>query len=130
MWLEKIIETKKAKNITSKMMSEKTQIPVETITRILHGKTEFPRIDTVLELGASVGLTPWELFSETTSIIGDKTEVDRLNTELALAQAEIAVLKDKVSALEAENKILNIKLEYEEKLVAVHNYYNNLKPKD
>ena len=127
MWLEKIIETKKAKNITSKMMSEKTQIPVETITRILHGKTEFPRIDTVLELGASVGLTPWELFAETNFIVGDQTEVDRLNTELALAQAEIAVLKDKVSALESENKILNIKLEYEEKLVAVHNYYNKLK---
>ena len=127
MWLEKIIETKKAKNITTKMMSEKTQIPVETITRILHGKTEFPRIDTVLELGASVGLTPWELFAETTFIIGDKAEVDRLNTELALAQAEIAVLKDKISALEGENKILSIKLEYEEKLVAVHNYYNKLK---
>ena len=127
MWLEKIIETKKAKNITTKMMSEKTQIPVETITRILHGKTEFPRIDTVLELGASVGLTPWELFAESTFIIGDKAEVDRLNTELALAQAEIAVLKDKISALEGENKILSIKLEYEEKLVAVHNYYNKLK---
>ena len=127
MWLEKIIETKKAKNITTKTMSEKTQIPVETITRILHGKTEFPRIDTVLELGASVGLTPWELFAESTFIIGDKAEVDRLNTELAIAQAEIAVLKDKVTALEGENKILSIKLEYEEKLVAVHNYYNKLK---
>ena len=127
MWLEKIIETKKAKNISTKMMSEKTLIPVETITRILHGKTEFPRIDTVLELGASVGLTPWELFAETTSIIGDKAEVDRLNTELALAQAEIAILKEKVTALEGENKILNIKLEYAEKLVAVHDYYNKLK---
>ena len=127
MWLEKIIETKKAKSISTKMMSEKTQIPVETITRILHGKTEFPRIDTVLELGASVGLTPWELFAETPFIIGNQTEVDRLNTELALAQADIAVLRDKVSALESENKILCIKLEYEEKLNAVHNYYNNLK---
>ena len=127
MWLEKIIETKKAKNISTKMMSEKTLIPAETITRILHGKTEFPRIDTVLELGASVGLTPWELFAETTSIIGDKAEVDRLNTELALAQAEIAILKEKVTALEGENKLLNIKLEYAEKLVAVHDYYNKLK---
>ena len=127
MWLEKIIETKKAKGISTKTMSEKTQIPVETITRILNRKTEFPRIDTVLELSASVGLTPWELFAETPFIIGDQTEVDRLNTILTLAQAEIAELKDKVSALEAENKLLCLKLEYEEKLNAVHSFYNNLK---
>ena len=127
MWLEKIIETKKSKNITSKMMSEKTQIPVETITRILHGKTEFPRIDTVLELGASVGLTPWELFAESTFIIGDKAEVDRLNTELAIAQAEIAVLKDKVAVLSNENDILKLKLEHKEEIISLHNYYNKLK---
>ena len=39
MWREKIIEAKKANNITTKMMSEKVRLPEQTITRILSGKT-------------------------------------------------------------------------------------------
>lgn len=105
MWRERIIETKKAKGIKTKIMSENTpsNIPPETITRILTGKTEFPRIDTILELGASVGLSPWELFAETTSLVGDKS--------LLALQEEINALKLERDALIAENGALRNKVD-------------------
>ena len=69
MWRERIIEAKKAKGISTKTMSELTMhIPERTIIRLLNGETDNPYVDTVLEVGASVGLTPQEIFSETSFI--------------------------------------------------------------
>lgn len=137
MWRDKVNEARKAKNITIKMMSEKVRLPEQTITRILTGKTATPRIDTVLDLGASVGLSPWELFSETTSVLGDKPlvmlqeELDQANAALTALQSEFAVLSEentglkleKVS-LQAEIDLLRMKLEHKEEIIALHNHYN------
>ena len=131
MWREKIIETRKANNITIKMMSERTpsHIPEETIVRILKGKTEFPRIDTVLELGESVGLSPLELFAETTSVLGDKNvamqqdEIERLNAEIELLTAKNSILETKVSASTAEIELLRRELQHKEELLALHDLY-------
>lgn len=137
MWREKIVEAKKAKNITTKMMSEKTRLPEPTITRILSGKTETPRIDTVLDLCASVGLSPWELFSETTAVLSDKNlvllqeEVDKANAALTALQTEFATLSEEATdlrmknvTLQAENEMLRIKLELKEEIIRLHNRYN------
>lgn len=139
MWRDRIVEAKKEKNITTKMMSEKVRLPDQTITRILSGKTETPRIDTVLDLGAAVGLSPWELFSDTTSVISGKNlsilqeELDNANAALKALQAEFAslseehtVLKLKIVSLQAENDMLRMKLEHKEEIIRLHNYYNSL----
>lgn len=139
MWREQIIEAKKAKNITTKMMAEKVRLPEQTITRILSGKTETPRIDTVLDLGAAVGLTPRELFSETTSVLGDENFVvlqgkldeatvalSALQIEFASLSAENTDLKVKNVSLQAENDLLRIKLEHKEEIIALHNFYNSV----
>lgn len=136
MWREKIIEAKKANNITTKMMSEKVRLPEQTITRILSGKTATPRIDTVLDLGASVGLSAWELFSETISVLGDKNlitlqgELDQANASLSALQSEYASLSEELTnlkldyvTLQAENNLLNMKLEHKEEIIALHNLY-------
>jgi hypothetical protein len=86
-----------------------------------------------------VGSTWSEIFSESDAVIGSKDlatlqaevtrlteEVDRLTQTLNIANLELAAQKGKVTALENENKILCLKLEYEAKLVAVHNFYNKL----
>lgn len=138
MWRERIIEAKKAKNVTTKMMSEKVRLPEQTITRILSGKTETPRIDTVLDLGASVGLSPWELFSDSTSVLGDKNlsmlqeELDQANAALTALQAEFASLSAETTelkvtnvTLQAENDMLRIKLEHSEEIIRLHNHYNS-----
>lgn len=139
MWREKIVEAKKAKNITTKMMSEKVHLPEPTITRILSGKTATPRIDTVLDLGAAVGLSPWELFSETTAVLSDKNlsllqeELDKANAALSALQAEFASLSEEATdlrvknvTLQAENNMLQIQLEHKEEIIALHNYYKTL----
>ena len=67
MWRERIIEAKKNLKISTETMSERTlHIPERTIIRMLNGETANPRVDTILEVGASVGLSPQEIFSETT----------------------------------------------------------------
>lgn len=139
MWREKIIEAKKAKNITTKMMSEKVRLPEQTITRILSGKTATPRIDTVLDLGSAVGLTPRELFSETISVLGDENlivlqgKLDEANVALSALQAEFTSLsaentdlKLKNVSLQAENDLLRIKLEHKEEIISLHNYFNSV----
>lgn len=148
MWRDKIVEAKKERNITTKMMSEKVRLPEQTITRILSGKTATPRIDTVLDLGAAVGLSPRELFSETTSVLGDKNlatlqeELDQANAALSALQNEFASLSEENTNLkvtnvtiQAENDLLKMKLEHKEEIIALHNRYrpfvdelaNNLK---
>lgn len=138
MWREKIIEAKKSKNITTKMMSEKVRLPEQTITRILSGKTETPRIDSVLDLGASVGLSPAELFSESTSVLGDKSlitlqeELDRTKAALTALQSEFALLSEENTNLKVNNvtlaaeiDILRLKLEHKEEIIRLHNRYNS-----
>ena len=125
MWREKIIEAKKAQGISTKTMSERTggHLPERTITRILSGETEFPRVDTILELGASVGLSAQEIFAETTLVVGYislaalQTEVEMLKAERDKALAENAVLKDKIDTL--KDKVDTLK----DEIIALHNYY-------
>ena len=134
MWRERIIETRKAKGITIKMMAERTpsHLTVETITRILNEKTDDPRITTVLKLGESVGLSPWELFAETADLIAYQgflalqAEVDTLRsekealvTENDRLKNESKDLKDKVTALEAEVDRLRLTLAHKDEIMAL-----------
>jgi transcriptional regulator with XRE-family HTH domain len=136
MWREKIIEAKKAQNIPTKMMAEKVRLPEQTITRILSGKTATPRIDTVLDLGASVGLSPWELFSDTTAVLGDnnfvaiQTELEQTSVALTAIQNEYALLSEENTdlklqnvALKAENDMLRTHIKYKDEIIALHNDY-------
>ena len=127
MWLDKIIEAKKAQGITTKQMAERIKtLPEETIRRILTGKTQTPRVDTVLELGAAVGLSPYEIFEEASSYLGGESYEALLVERDALAD-ENKELRDKVVSLTHENEILQVKLELKEEIILTHNHYNKLK---
>lgn len=134
MWLDKIIEAKEAKGITTKQMAEKIKtLPEETIRRILSGKTKTPRIDTVLDLGASVGLSPHEIFGESTAYVGGESfkalqaELDIIKAERDSMAVENKELKDEVVSLSHENDILKIKLELKDEIISTHKYYINSK---
>ena len=109
MWLERIIEAKQRQNISTQTMSERSRIPVNTIKRILAGKTEAPYITTVLALGASVGLSDTELFAETTVVLGDNN-LAALQKELDVAKSLAASLTEEVARLSEENKGLRDKV--------------------
>ena len=105
MWLERIIEAKQRQNISSQTMSERSNIPVNTIKRILNGKTPNPYISTVLDLGKSVGLSDIELFAETTAVLGD-SNLANLQKELDSAKNLVASLTAEVARLTDENVAL------------------------
>lgn len=109
MWRERIIEAKQRQNISTRTMSETSRVPENTIKRILAGKTDNPYITTVLALGASVGLSSTELFSETTSVLGDNN-LATLQKELDLAQTTVLSLTEEVARLSEENKGLRDKV--------------------
>jgi transcriptional regulator with XRE-family HTH domain len=129
MWLERIKEAKEAQGITPKDMADRMRLPKETITRILSGKTKNPYITTVLEMGEAVGLSPWEVFSETGLVLGKsnlkelQAELDDTKAQLELVRIACDVKESENAALIAEINLLKKELQHKEELLAVHNYY-------
>ena len=138
MWRERIIEAKKAQGISPKTMSERTggHLPEKTIIRILNGGTEFPRIDTILELGQSVGLSAQEVFAETNTVATDYDlaklqatyEAQMADKDLSLQEmenieTENSALRAIVSELKAEIKLLEERLALKDEIIRLHNRY-------
>lgn len=123
MWRDRILEAKTVKNISTKSMAEYAGLTEKTVKRILTDKTQTPYVDNVIILGASVGLSPREIFSETGVIVGDQdvailqAEVERLTNEVTSLNSDIEDLKANISALTVENDLLRLKLEHKEELV-------------
>lgn len=123
MWRDRILEAKKEKGISTKSMAEYAHLSEKTVTRILTDKTQTPYVDNVIILGAAVGLSPRDLFSESGVIVGDQdlavlhAEVDRLTNENVRLNTEIEKLKGQISALTVEKDLLCLKLEHKEELV-------------
>ena len=134
MWNERILEAKKAQKITTKMISDRTHghLPERTITRILSGETPNPRIDTIIELGAAVGLSPQELFADTNAVAATETlaemkeNVNVVEAERDLIQVENEMLKSKNAALTAEIDLLKKEIQHKDELLALHNYYKSV----
>ena len=112
MWLEKIIEAKKAQGLTTKTMSERSRahLTERTIARILNRETKAPKIDVILDLGATVGLSAHQLFAETDLVPLDRDELDRL--------------KCLIKELTAEIELLRLKVKYQEDIIELHNRYS------
>lgn len=125
--------------MSTKQIAEAENLSEKSVARVFSGESKNPGVDLVRRIIHALGGNWSEIFGESGAVIGGQdlvslqTEVDRLKGEndiltsnLTIANLDNSVLKDKVSTLEAEVKLLQLKLEYEEKLVAVHNFYNKL----
>lgn len=129
MWLDNLKELKKAKGMSAKQIAEQTNLPERTVNRIFSGDTENPYVDTLHRIVTVLGGSLDGILADTKVVVGGtdladlQTEVDRLASELTLANAEMAMLRDKVANLTAENDILRLKLEHKEEIIALHNYY-------
>lgn len=121
MWRDRLIEIKKEKGISTKLMSDRSGISVDTIARILNhknDKNDSPRLDTISELCQALGVEMWEIF-----YMGDQS--------LVTLQAEILALKTERDNLLSENGELKYKLEtlrntvdtLKDEIIATHHYY-------
>ena len=134
MWLENLKELKKKTGMSIKQIAEVTKLPERTVTRIFSGETEHPYVDTVHIIVTSLGGTLNDIFADTKVIVATdelveiKENVDVVEAERDLILVENEMLKTKVTALTTEIELLKKELQHKEELLALHNYYNKLKP--
>jgi transcriptional regulator with XRE-family HTH domain len=121
MWRDRLLEIKKEKGITTKQWSEASGVSVDTINRVMNSKkvkTDAPRIDTIEDLCAGLGVELWEVF-----YLGDKSlvslqaEINSLKAERDALVADNAVQKDKIEEL--RGKVDDLK----DEIIAVHRHY-------
>lgn len=134
MWLDNLKELKKAKGMSSKQIAEAANLPERTVARIFSGDTPNPYVDTLYRIVAVLGGSLDDILTDSKAVVGSKTiatlqeEVDRITADNGIMSAELAVLRDKVVTLTAENDLLRLKLEHKEEIIAIHNYYNKIRP--
>ena len=134
MWLDNIKELKKAKGMSSKQIAEKTNLPERTVIRIFSGDTDNPYVDTLHRIVTVLGGSLDDILADTKVVVGEKNlatlqeSVDVITAERDLIIAENAMLKEKVTALTTENEVLKMKIMHKDEIIALHNYYNKLKP--
>lgn len=134
MWLDNLKELKKAKGLSSKQIADQANLPERTVVRLFSGDTDNPYVDTLYRIVVVLGGSLDDVLSDTKTVVGNQDlatlqeDANRLTAELELAQTELTVLKEKNTALTAENDLLRLKLQHKEELLALHNYYNKLKP--
>ena len=136
LWRINLKELRARTGMSFKQIADKENLSEKSVARVFSGEAKNPGVDLIRRIIHTLGGNWNEIFAESGAVIGGQdlatlqTEVTRLTEEnalltssLSIANLELSVQKDKVAALEAENKILSIKLEYEEKISALHNYY-------
>lgn len=136
MWLDNLKELKKTTGMTSKQIADATKIPESTIKRIFSGDTTDPYVTTIHRIVIALGGSLDHILADTNAVLSTeslatvKENADVIEAERNLIIAENAILKDKVAALTAENDLLKMKIQHQEEIIAIHNYYKKLMVKD
>ena len=129
MYRDRIIEKKKILGISIKTMSERSKLhlPEETISRFLSNKSHDSRISTMLDVCETVGLEPYELFMDAITAAAFKLFLEARVSDIDHI-AELEMLRAKTAAQEAEIALLKERIQHKDEIIAIHNYYNKLKP--
>ena len=134
MWLDNLKELKKRTGMSAKQIADKTNLPERTISRILAGETDHPYADTLDLIVKALGYDLGDIFADTKVIVATdelveiKESVDVVEAEHDRILVENEMLKTKNTALTMEIELLKKELQHKEELLALHNYYNKLKP--
>ena len=139
MWLENLKELKARTGMSSKQIAEKENLCEKSVGRVFSGEAKNPGVDLVRRIIHALGGSWHEIFAESGAVIGSQdlatlqAEVNRLIEEndlltqnLNIATLDLAVQKDKVTALEAESELLKMQLKHKEEIIALHNYYGTV----
>lgn len=135
MFRERILEEKKRLNLSARTMSDTSRLhlPEETISRVLSGKTADPGISTVLDLAESVGLKSYEVFMDATlanefkAFLELKSRSEETETERIRLVAENENLKVTNAGLVDRIRVLEMQISHKDEIIALHNYYNQIK---
>ena len=134
MLVDRLKELKKKSGMTVKQIVEQTNLPERTVNRVLTGETPNPYVDTVHRIVTVLGGSLDDVLADTKLVVGEQNlaelqeNVEVVTAERGLAEAENAILKYKVATLTAENELLKMQIKHKDEIIALHNYYNKLKP--
>ena len=141
MWLENLRELKEKTGMTSKQIADNQNVSEKSVKRVFSGDAKNPGVDLVRKIIDAMGGSWHDIFAESGAVIGSQdlatlqAEANKLTEEnailaqnLNIANIDLSVQKDKVAALETEVELLKMKLMHKEEIIAIHNYYNKLKP--
>lgn len=131
MFRERLIEEKEKLDISTKSMSERSRMHIqeETICRVLKGKTADPGVSTVIDIGETVGLAPYEIFMDSTlaaefkAFLELKSKSEETEAERIRIIAENESLKTINTTLSQKIELLEMKLQHKEEIIALHDYY-------
>ena len=112
-------------------MSERSKMhmPEETISRVLSGRTGDPGISTVLDIGDTVGLAPYEIFMDSTLaaefrvFLELKSKSEETELERIRIIADNEELKKTNATLSQKIEKLELQCEYKDKLLELHDRY-------
>ena len=134
MWLENLKELKKQSNLSTRQIVDKTKLPERTVTRILAGETDHPRVDTLHLIVTALGGSLNDIFADTNVVVATETLAEVKETaeiadaERKLVLAELEMLRAKTSAQETEILLLKEQLKHKEEILALINYFAKVKP--
>ena len=134
MWLDNLKELKKKTGMSLKQIAEKTRLPERTVNRIFAGESDHPYADTLDLIVKALGYDLGDVFADTKvvvatdELVGIKETVDVVEAERDLTLVENEMLKAKVAAMTTEIELLKKELQHKDEIIALHNYYNKLKP--
>ena len=134
MWLDNLKELKKKTGMTCKQIAEKTNLPERTVNRILAGETDHPYADTLDLIVKALGYDLGDIFADTKVVVATdelveiKESVGVVEAERDLTLVENEMLKAKNAAMATEIELLKKELQHKDEIIALHNYYNKLKP--
>ena len=117
MYRDRLEEIRKAKNISNKKWAEESGVSVDTINRIIHPENpekDSPRVNTLDDLCAVLGIELWELFyTGEKSFVLLNAEVDSLKAERDALIAENGAFKKEVETLRTKlDSFTDIIIEY------------------
>ena len=134
MWLENLKELKKKTGMSTKQIADRTNLPERTVNRILAGETDHPYADTLDLIVKALGYDLGDIFADTKVIVAtdelveSKESVDMVEAERDLTVVENEMLKSKIAAMTTEIELLKKEIQHKDEIIALHNYYNKLKP--
>ena len=134
MFRDRILEEKHRLNLSTRTMADTSRLhlPEETISRVLSGKTADPGVNTVLDIGETVGLEHYEIFMDATlaaefkAFLELKSRSEETEAERIRIIAENENLKATNAGLVDRIRVLEMELSHKEELLSLHDYYRKL----
>lgn len=129
LWRKALCDARHRIGMTYKEIADKAYLSEKSVARIFTGEAKAPGIEVIIRISNALNVPARDIFGESSAVITTedieklKADNSKLTAERDALIAENMVLTNKLRESEANNTILQIKLEYEQKITALHTYY-------